>query len=205
MRQKRELSPTQIDLLRELSNIGAGNAATALSTLLGDQRLEMTVPEVLVCSLAESMELIGGAESVVVGIYVLMSGDSNGRVAFIFPEKSALKMLEFLVPGKELTLDSVEVSALQEVGNIVVSSYLNALAKSTGLTLIPSVPALAVDVAGAIWSTILAEAGVVDDVPVIKTTFQLGERAFDGVLMMIPEPDYFEGIFSALLDQETST
>ncbi len=203
MRSRDELTPMQQDLLRELGNIGAGNATSALSTLLGDKRLDMVVPEVVVCSLPDTMGLVGGPEMVVVGIYITMSGDADGHIAFMLPKDSALSLVGILVGMPVEELDEMALSALQEVGNIVVASYLNALSDMTGLKLVPSVPALAVDMAGAVWGAILAGAQITEDfITVIKAAFQVDGTSLDALIMMIPEADYFERIFSILLGTE---
>lgn len=205
MKSRDELTPVQMDLLKELGNIGAGNATTALSTMLGDQRLDMVVPEVVVCTLPETVELVGGPEMVVVGIYISMSGDVDGHIVFLLPKESALKLVGVLIGMRLEDIDEMGLSVLQEVGNIVIASYLNALSDMTGLKLVPSVPALAIDMAGAVWGAILAGAQITEDfVTVIKAAFHVEKTSLDGLIIMIPEADYFDKIFSILLGTETA-
>lgn len=205
LRSKNELSPIQKDLLRELGNVGAGNATSALSIMLGDTRLNMVVPEVVVCSLPETLELVGGPESVVVGIYISMSGDANGHLVFLIPQEKAVKLVSMLLGTDVNQLDEMGMSALQEVGNIVVTSYLNALSDMTGLKLLPSVPALAVDMAGAVWGAILAGARITEDfLAVIKAEFLTNDASLDALIIMIPGADYFHKIFSILLGPENA-
>lgn len=205
MKRRDELTPVQMDLLKELGNIGAGNATSALSTMLGDQRLDMVVPEVVVCTLPETVELVGGPEMVVVGIYISLSGDVDGHIVFLLPKESALKLVGVLIGMRVEDIDEMGLSVLQEVGNIVIASYLNALSDMTGLKLVPSVPALAIDMAGAVWGAILAGARITEDfVTVIKAAFHVEETSLDGLIIMIPEADYFDKIFSILLGTETA-
>lgn len=203
LQSKDNFSPLQLDLLKELGNIGAGNATSALSTMLGDTRLNMVVPEAVVCSLPETLELVGGPESVVVGIYISMSGDADGHVVFLIPKEKAITLVSMLLGNEVNELDEMGISALQEVGNIVVTSYLNALSEMTGLTLMPSVPALAVDMAGAVWGAILAGARITEDfLVVIKAEFLTSDESLDALIIMIPGADYLHKIFSILLGPE---
>ncbi|NMB12626.1 MAG: chemotaxis protein CheC [Firmicutes bacterium] len=200
MHSSQQLTPLQLDLLRELGNIGAGNAASALSMMLQDRKLEMVVPEVAVLSLPETTTLIGGPEALVAGIYIAVSGDVDGHVAFLMPVESAQELVHCLLGPGTMEFDEMERSVLEEVGNIVVTSYLNALAEMTNLMIIPSVPGLAIDMAGAIWSSILAGAQIFDDyVTVIKTEFASEGKQITGHIMLIPGETGFGKFFKILL------
>ncbi len=195
-----QLTPLQLDLLRELGNIGAGNATSALSVMLQDRKLEMVVPEVAILSLPETTTLIGGPEALVTGIYIAVSGDVDGHMAFLMPVESAEELISTILRQEPVEFDEMGRSLLEEVGNIVVTSYLNALAEMTGLMMIPSVPGLAIDMAGAIWSSILAGAELIDDyVTVIKTDFASEEKQIAGHIILIPDETGFEKFFTILL------
>lgn len=200
MNSEHALTPEQLDLLRELGNIGAGNATTALSAMLGDRKLEMVVPSVVVLSLPETMELLGGPEAPVAGIYISVSGDISGHMALLLPQTSALELVHQLMGVSGGQLDEMGRSVLQEVGNIVVGSYLNALSDMTGFKLMPSVPALAIDMAGAIWGAILAGAQITEDlITVIKTDFISEGRQVEGHILLLPGKDEFRKFFQILL------
>mgnify|MGYP000938536751 FL=1 len=193
-------TPMQLDLLRELGNIGAGNATSALSSMLHDRRLDMVVPEVAFLSLPETTDLIGGSEAPVAGIYIEVSGDVHGHMAFLMPIGSAQELVEAIL-GQELTeFDDMSCSVLEEVGNIVITSYLNALSGMTDLMIMPSVPGLAIDMAGAIWSSILVGAEIMDDhITVIKTDFSSEGRQIAGHILLIPGEGGFDKFFKILL------
>ncbi|HHV93116.1 MAG TPA: chemotaxis protein CheC [Firmicutes bacterium] len=203
MNGKGKLTPMQLDLLRELGNIGAGNATSALSVMLQDRKLEMVVPEVAVLSLPETTALIGGPEALVAGIYIVISGDVDGHMAFMMPIESAAELVQSILGVETVEFDEMARSVLEEVGNIVVTSYLNALAEMTNLVLLPSVPGLAIDMAGAIWSSILAGAEIYDEyLTVLKTDFSSEGKQIEGHIMLVPGKAGFDQFFKILLETD---
>lgn len=195
-----ELGPSHLDALREISNIGMGHAATALSQLIGS-KVELHVPRVSVSALEEVPELIGGAERLVVGIYLQIYGDARGNMLLIFPRQSATRLLAMLLgedeSGKEGLLTENSASALREIGNILSSSYLNAMGSLLGLTLIPSVPNVAFDMAGAIVDYTLAELGEEGDVTLVIETEFLGDSEVRGHFFVLPDPGSLEVLLKA--------
>jgi len=195
------LSGVQMDALREIGNIGAGNAATALSQLL-NKRIDMTVPRVSVLPLDEVPDVLGGPENIVAGIFLRVLGNAPGSVMFMLPRNSALILVDMLL-GKEIgatkILNDIDQSALKEIGNILAGSYLNALSMLTNLTLLPSVPALAFDMLGAILSVVLAELGQVGDYAlVIETEFAEANKEVKGHFFLIPDPGSLSIILKAI-------
>ena len=186
------MSTARLDFLKELGNIGAGHATAALSRMLGNERFELVVPEAAMLSFGDAWDYIGGPEQVVAGIYIQVMGDAHGHMAFILPVDSALRLVEILVGGETAELDEMGLSALEEVGNIMVASYLNALSDLTGMRLMPSVPAAAVDMAGAVWQTILAGAAVSDTLTLIKTEFMTDSVAIAGHILFLPDEKGFQ-------------
>ena len=200
---KEKLTPMQLDLLRELGNIGAGNATSALSIMLQDRKLEMVVPEVAILSLPETTTLIGGPEALVAGIYILVSGDVDGHVAFMMPIHSAQELVQSILGVESVEFDEMGCSVLEDVGNILITSFLNALSEMTNLVLMPSVPGLAIDMAGAIWSSILAGAEIFDDyITVLKTDFASEGKQIEGHILLIPGKIGFDRIFKILLETD---
>jgi chemotaxis protein CheC len=196
----------QLDLLKEIGNIGAGNAATALSNLV-KTTIDMKVPHVKLLSFDEITESVGGPEEVVVGIFLRIEGDIPGNMFFFLEQEVAKKLLESMMgkhsDSQELFFNEMEMSALQEVGNILSGSYLSALADFTQLNLQPSVPALAVDMAAAILSYGLIEVGKVGDYALIIDTSFLDmdgntDQNIKGQFVLLPDPDSFSKLFQAL-------
>jgi chemotaxis protein CheC len=190
----------QMDVLKEIGNIGAGHAATALSKLL-DKPVDMLVPSVKMVPFEEISESVGGSESVVIAIFLRVEGETPGNMFFILSLKSAKTLLSNLV-GIEVQEDAfseMEMSALNEIGNILAGSYLTSLADFTKLTMAPTVPSLAMDMAGAILSFGLVQYGQMGDHALfIDTKFLNGTDQVEGHFFFIPDPESFDKIFSAL-------
>ncbi len=187
----KDLTKKQIDALKEVSNIGAGHATTALSQMI-DKTLQLQVPSVDILALDNVPDVVGGAEARVVGLYLKVFGDTRGNILLLFPEESAMKLVELLV-GKEIDgdfeLNDVETSALKEVGNILTSSYLSSIGKLLDMSLVPSVPGIAHDMAGAVMDYILIELSRVGDTALlIETQFLESDDQIQGHFFLIPDP-----------------
>jgi len=199
------LAEFQLDVLKEIGNIGAGHAATALSVLL-DKPVDMLVPSVEILPFEEIANCVGGPEELVLAIYLRVVGDAPGNLFFILNLDSASRILRSIVgmhPADEGMFTDIELSALHEIGNILAGSYLSSLADLTHLNMVPSVPALAIDMAGAILSFGLIQSGQMgDQALLIDTKFLEGTQEVKGHFFFIPDPDSFARIFAALGVQE---
>lgn len=193
-----DMTPMQLDALREVGNIGAGNAATALSQLL-NRKVDMTVPAVNIVPFNEVFDT-AGTEDVVMGIVVRVLGDTPGNILSILDKKTAFKIIETLTGEKSEEITEMGKSVLCEVGNIISSSYMNAIAKFTNLAIIPSVPAVALDMLGAILSTVFIESGQFDEqVLDLETKFlQNKEDEISGHFYYIPMPGSLEKMLNTL-------
>ncbi|WP_442954916.1 chemotaxis protein CheC [Paenibacillus sp. SYP-B4298] len=190
-----------MDVLKEVGNIGAGNAATALSRLI-DKPVDMSVPTVTILPFEEIAERVGGSEQVVVAVFLRVEGDAPGNMFFIIEAASARRLLQQLLSlesSSSLEYSDMELSTLCEIGNILAGSYLSSLADFTGLSMAPTVPAIAVDMAGAILSYGLLQFGQMgDDALLIDTSFMEGKELMQGHFFLIPDPESFEKIFRSL-------
>ena len=187
-----DLSPVQLDVLREIGNVGAGNSATALSQLI-NRRIDMNVPKVSVVPLDEVPDLVGGPETIVVGVFLRVYGKAPSNILFLMPKDSAFYLVDALM-GKE----SGETTHL-DIGNILAGAYLNALYSFTNLSLIPSIPALAMDMAGAILNVVLVQLGQMGDhAMVIETEFLAEDDELRGHFFLVPDPGSMEMILSAV-------
>ncbi|MFD0959503.1 chemotaxis protein CheC [Paenibacillus chungangensis] len=195
------LQAFELDVLKEVGNIGAGNAATALSKLL-DKPVDMAVPKVSLLPFEEVAELVGGSEQIVIAIFLRVEGDAPGNMFYIIQEQSVNRMLKQLLSIDHQegdTYSEMELSALCEIGNILAGSYLSSLADFTRLLMFPSVPAVAHDMAGAILSYGLMQYGEMgDSALLIETQFQEECHSLKGHFFLIPDPDSFRKIFKAL-------
>ena len=188
-----ELTQAQCDALREISNIGMGHAATALSQLIG-QTIMLHVPRITVTDISQVPDLLGGAEHLVAGITLKVLGDARGAVLLIFPQESIRHLSELLLPGHPADPSQSEMGAslLREVGNILSSAFLNALGGLLDMTLIPSIPMLAYDMAGAVVDEVLIDLSQESDLALlIETEFydrDGGSSSIRGHFLLLPDP-----------------
>ncbi len=196
-----------LDILKEVGNIGAGHAATALSKLL-NKTIDMKVPAVRIVSFDEITELVGGADNIVAAIFLRIEGDTPGNMFFMLPVNEATTLIQYLTGDQSFDLNhppypELGLSALQELGNILAGSYLSAFSDFTKLNLQPSVPALSIDMAIAILSYGLLELSQVGDSAIVIDTeivekLDVNSQKTTGHFFLLPDPDSYEIIFQAL-------
>ena len=203
MEDVRDLKESQLDAMREVANIGAGHAATALSGMT-NRTIMITVPRVYVRPLEEASDLVGAPDAVVAAILMHMMGDLTGRAMVLFPQRAAHTLCDFLFRrpiGATIELGEMEQSGLKEAGNILASAYLNALSDFMGMMLVPSVPSLVIDLSGAVLTTAQLNFGherdyafcVETSFRVEGTTDQLG-----GHFLLLPDLSSLRSIFDAI-------
>lgn len=180
-----EYTELELDALRELANIGSGTAGTALSSLLG-RPVDVSVPRALALPLADAVEAAGDPESPATGVVLPLQGDLEGTVVLMFDEKDAATLCSLL----DVEPDSeVGRSALGEIGNILGTSYIQALGQMTGLTLEPTPPQVVVDMLGAMVATVLATTAETADVALVLDSDLAVEGAPCSLsFMLLPEP-----------------
>jgi chemotaxis protein CheC len=195
-----EFNAMHLDILKELGNIGAGNAATSLSQLL-NQRVDMNVPDVKLLELKDVPYILGGADVPVMGVTVLVEGDVDAQILLLFTKESSERLIENIVAGFSPSDISQEIrqSVLLEVGNIVGTTFLNALGSFTNMTFIPTVPGIANDMAGAILDSVLVTGADGNNIILIVIAeFAVKGEVIDGYLLFVPSPSSLEKIFNAL-------
>lgn len=197
------LDSMQQDVLREIGNIGAGNATTALAKMI-DCKVDMKVPKVQLVDLAEIAAIIGNEEDVMAGILLLLEGDVNGMMMFVLDIPSARSLVNNIMKVNEKSddceelFDEMEISALNEVGNIITGAYLSALSDLTKLSIVSSVPSLQIDMAGAILSIPAIQFSKIGDkVLFIETQFD-NETSINGYFILIPELESYDVILQSL-------
>ena len=194
------LNNFMIDILKELGNIGAGNAATALSSMIS-KKVDMSVPNVRILEFKEVAEVLGGEENLIVGIYFGLNEDVVGNIMFALDLNSAINLSNILYGRKkeDKELDDMDLSALSEVGNIIASSYANSLSSLTGLKIFISIPSMSIDMAGAILSVPAIQFGHVSDhALMIETIFEEDQNLVAGNLFFLPDLTSFDKILTAL-------
>lgn len=192
-----DFNDMQIDALKEVANIGAGNAATALSQLL-QTKIDMTVPSVNIVKFNEVFDKLDG-EKLTVAILIRVLCDTPGNILFIFDKHSAINIINKLLGKKSIEIDEFGNSVLCEIGNIISSSFINAIAKFTNLTILPSVPAINYDMLGAILSSTFIESNQFDDFVLdIETNFFQENKKLEGHFYYIPKPGSLEKILNSI-------
>ena len=196
------VSQQYFDVLKEIGNIGAGNATTALAQMLG-QKVDMKVPQVKLLNFQEVGAIMGGEEQIMAGIYLLVEGDITGSIMFLLQEEAAHIFVNQLMGvgsgGKtECGFDEMELSALKEIGNIITGAYLNSLSMLTNMTIYPSIPDLSIDMAGAILSVPAIEFGEVGDKMLLIQTQFTDEKEIDGFFILVPDLESYDKIMASL-------
>ncbi|MCQ2549340.1 MAG: chemotaxis protein CheC [Lachnospiraceae bacterium] len=192
------MSEQYFDVLKEIGNIGAGNATTALAQLL-QCKVDMKVPQVRLLEFSEVGALLGGEEQVMAGVYLAVEGDITGSIMFLVKEEIAMHLVKKLMGdfcGE--TMGEMEISALKEISNIITGAYLNALSGLTGLKILPSVPDLTIDMAGAILSVPAIEFGRLGDKLLLIQSQISDEIDIDGFFIMVPDMESYEKILTSL-------
>lgn len=196
-----ELNESHIDVLREIGNIGAGNAATSLGVLI-DETVSITLPVVRIEDYDTVVNALGGAEKMVVSVLINFEGDANGMIMFLLDMDDAQNITEILV-GKEENpepgLSEMKISAIKEIGNILGSAYLGSIAALTNMKIEISIPYVAVDMAGSILSTPVIQFGAVDDkVMFIEESFKTDNREMKSNVILFAEIETIKDILGRM-------
>ena len=194
-----------LDVFKEIGNIGAGNAASALAGLL-NKRISMSVPDASVVPFNGIVSVLDGPETIVVGVLVDVSGDLNGYILLMLGMQEAMAMVSKALaePVRDTTaqgfeLTDLEIDTLMEISNILVGSFLSAISAFTGLSVRPSVPQLSIDMLGAIISIATVEYGMIgDSVLCMKTQFNDLEGEIAGHFFLIPDYNSYKILIKSL-------
>jgi chemotaxis protein CheC len=203
MNDLRDLKPVQVDALREVANIGAGHAATALSQMTGST-IMISVPTITIAKLEDVPPQISGPEEPVAAVLMHMMGDLTGRALLMFPENAARILCDILLrrePGTTRDFGEMERSSLKEAGNILASAYLNALSDFMGMMLVPSVPSLVIDLSGAVLTSAHLNFGHDRDYAFcVETSFRVEgtSEPLGGHFLLLPDIASVRSIFDAI-------
>lgn len=197
----RNLSRAALDALREVANIGAGHAATALSQITG-QRIMISVPQINVTAIEDVPNQIGAAEEPVAAVAIRIEGDLTGLTLLVFPQPIAYRIASLMMGGRAVAqMGAIEESALKEAGNILSAAYLNALAEFLGMRILNSPPQLAVDMSDAVLSSTYVETSAgASHVFCVESEFQLQDDAapLRGFFLLLPDPPSLRAMLTAI-------
>lgn len=202
MEELRSLKAIQIDALREVANIGAGHAATALSQMIGET-IMISCPRINVSRLEEIRPQVGAPDEPVAAVLMHMLGDLTGRTLLVFPGRTAHRLASLLLhaTGASDDFSDMEQSAIKEAGNILSSAYMNALSDFMGMMLIPSPPSLAVDMSSAVLTTAHLQFGTDKDfVFCVESEFMMNntDEHLRGYFLLLPDSASLHAILKAV-------
>lgn len=192
MKTYEDMNAVELDVFREIGSIGIGNAATALSQVLGVQ-VSMQLPKVCLAGYDEAIASLGHPEDIVAAVLVETSGDIKGIMLYMLKLDFINAILARLV-GKYIAdfsqIDELSASALEETGNIIISSYINAISKLANIEVHLSVPSVAVNMLGGILTVPIAMFGYsTDKLLMIQGEFLIGATELKGELVLLPDVD----------------
>lgn len=195
-----EINETYVDVLQELGNIGAGNAMTAVSSMLSI-RVSMHVPKVELLEVSKLGDLMCRGDEIVVGIFVELSNDIEGSMMFLMKLDSAQNLVNKLMMrdiNYKAEFDEMDLSALTEVGNIIAGSYLASLSKMTNLVISSSIPYIAVDMAASVLSVPAIQFGQYGDNALLIQTEFGDDVMINGYFILMPEQESYDKILRGL-------
>lgn len=195
-----EVNNMYMDVLKEIGNIGAGNATTAIAKMVG-ARIDMSVPSVKLLEVSELGTAVGEEDDTIIGIFLEVQNDIQGSMMFLLDIESGHYLVNTLM-CRDISysepFDEMDLSALKEVGNIIAASYLTALSTLTKMSIAPSVPYIAVDMAAAILSVPAIQFGMMGDKALMIQTAINADVAINGYFILMPEPESYDKILASL-------
>lgn len=205
MNDLRSLKALQLDALREVANIGAGHAATALSQMVGET-IMISVPTISVSPLEDVPPQVAAPDEPVAAVLMHMLGDLTGRTLLVFPRRTAQRLASLLMRRPEPDpmseeFSEMDQSAIKEAGNILSSAYMNALSDFMGMMLLPSPPSLAVDMSNAVLTTTYLQFGTDRDyVFCVESEFLMNDtnEKLRGFFLLLPDPASLQAILKAV-------
>lgn len=192
------LSEQAFNALTELGNIGAGNATTSLSVML-NSKLTMSPPKVDIYDFNELENILGGPDATVMGVLSTIGGDMNAMILFVVGMDDAENLVKALMGDGVEWHSEIGISAIGEIANIIIGSYVASLETLTGMKMRYSQPESCIDMAGAILSVPCIEFGKISDKALlINSQFKAGEKEVDGYIMMMSEVHSFDALLNKL-------
>ena len=198
---KDDITEKDLDIFKEIGSIGSGNAATALSNMI-NKKVTITPIKTVIVPIEDVPDELGGSETIVLAVYLKISGGLNGDAIFLYPEDVGLELIREITNQDHGQLNEEGISAYKEMSNIFTGSYLNAISSLLNLVIIPSVPYFARDMLGSLIDAILAELGQkVDHILLIKTKIIIEDKVIGGGYLMIFDPNSLEILKKIIMEK----
>lgn len=195
---KEEYTFLELDVIKELANVGGGNAATSISKLV-NKPVNMTVPTIELLNYNEVFEKIMPEDQMVNAVIMRMLGDGEGIFLFVTTHEASMDLINMMMPIDSKCTEELQQSAIKELVNILVTSYLNAISKMVSVNLISSVPSLTVDMFGAILSSTYIESEQYDEnIMIIKNEFIYQGEKIESSLYFVPKPGVLDSLFKII-------
>ncbi len=196
-----QMNSMELDVLREIGSIGTGNAATALSTML-NQKIQMSMPEVSILGYNEAISKMGGPEKIVAGVMSRIKGEINGIMLYTQELDSMNTLLKGVLADKisdYFQLNEMEISAIIEVGNIIISSYMNAITTLAGISATQSVPGISINMLGGILAVPMVEYGYESNkILTIGGKLSMDDHELESNLILLPDLKSLNHLFEKL-------
>lgn len=189
------------DILKEIGSMGASHAANSLSTIIGKQ-VVIEVPSLEMIPVERIPSYVGGHEELATGVFLKYQGDLDATFMVLFPYKASLELVDVMMGrevGSTTELSDMDVSVIQEVGSIMASHFANALSDFLGFKVVPTFPAFACDMAGAMLDFLTVNIGQkADETIFFSTTFYSPSGEIQGYLFLAPETESLKKIFNTI-------
>lgn len=197
-----ELNSLHMDVLKEIGNIGSGNSATSLSAFLG-KKVNIDIPTVKMMDINDMADHLGGPENMVASCTIIFNGDINGIMLILLSDKLVANIVNYFFPSDEevnvMKLNDMQISLLNELSNIAIASYINAISEMTSLSAVISTPSICVDMVGAILNLpFVSFDHMSEKIISIAQNFRIGENTIDSNILMIPDIESLNKILNSL-------
>ena len=188
----------QLDFIKELANVGGGNAATSISQLI-KKPVNMTLPIIDLIDYEELYETTMAEDTVVNAVIMKMFGDAEGTFLFVTSDGSLNDLINMMMPNGIVLTDELSQSGIKELVNILVTSFVNAISKLVNINIISSVPVLTMEMFGAILSGVYMESEQYDEnIMIIKNEFLYNGDIIQGTLYFVPKPGVLTSLFEII-------
>lgn len=196
-----DINEMHIDVLREIANIGSGNAASSLSRMLGTS-VNIAIPDIGIKGFNEALDVLGGAEAIMVGTLLMLKDQINGMMMFLMPIEVVCDLVNMLMSTdikSHEEIDEMGYSVVNEVSNIMSASFVTAIADMTGLAVDISPPEAALDMLGSIMSVpSIYFAKMSDTLLLIQNELEIEGRKTRASVLLMPDMPSLEKLMTSL-------